>query len=136
MRRKNRHRSCIFPASNMIVRWITSKVSFGVLPPINGVRKHSSPYISMASVHLYVFTLSRRKLLKSGVSGRNIRFSSLRTCVHNFPSSFLIATTVCFIIFTRPLRSTVCFIGVCIYQFSFNFLWVVQLRYIYYGNDL
>ena len=63
----------------------------------------------MARIQLYVFTLSRLTVnypktgvvssLQPGVHGQNIRFRSLRSCLHDlrassFPKSFLITTIV------------------------------------------
>ena len=46
-----------FPSSNMLVRWVASKVSFGAPPPKIGL-VNVRLYIFLTGVQLYVFTLS------------------------------------------------------------------------------
>ena len=52
-----------FPGSNMLVRWVTSRLTLPLEPPPKkkkiGARKLSSPYIFVTGVQLNVFTLSR-----------------------------------------------------------------------------
>ena len=129
----------------MLVCWVVYKLKLPLWnAPKIGARKLSFPYIFVAGVQLYVFTLlrltvnSRKKhtsRLHSStcrVRGRNIRFRRLRTCAEDFePPGFFFAS------FSITTNDLACLFGDCllylfIYLFNFSFLWIVQLCYIYF----
>ena len=93
--RKNmsRHRLWIFPGSNVLVRWVTSSLTSFLDPsPQKKIRCHtlSTPYIFVASVQLYVFTLSCLALSSQKNTSRPLTFTFCVGCRNIHFSRFYI----------------------------------------------